>query len=137
MAGNVRELANVIEHAMVTSPSPMLDVADLPEPLCSMELSWVPPAEYSIVPLEAAQKHLVTLALKAAGGHQGRSRTNARDRATTVVSACSTIRTPLINPPRHITRLYQSGTWYHFGTDYQYFADCRPSASIVPIKLTL
>jgi DNA-binding NtrC family response regulator len=71
--GNVRELANVVEHAMVTTPATTLDVVDLPEPLCSTGPTWLPPADFAIVPLEAAQKHLVSLALKAAGGHQAKA----------------------------------------------------------------
>jgi len=71
--GNVRELANAIEHAYVLSTKPLVTVHDLPEIIRRASRSSLDVGDDEIIPLETAERALITKALRAAKGNQARA----------------------------------------------------------------
>jgi len=60
--GNVRELENTIEHAVVLSKSPMIELCDLPTSLFN-----APPDECNILTIQEVEKHSIRKALEDSG----------------------------------------------------------------------
>jgi transcriptional regulator with PAS, ATPase and Fis domain len=71
--GNVRQLANAVERAFVLSGSGVITAEDLPDGLRPACGACDEPVEGEILPLETAERLLITRALQATGGHQARA----------------------------------------------------------------
>ncbi len=86
--GNVRQLRNVLETAVLVTPGDTIDVANLPPEIASLEVRSTPPASagapvgaasYSsapaslddlVMPLEEVERILIRNALRAKGGNR-------------------------------------------------------------------
>ncbi len=72
--GNVRELANAIEHGFVLTEGRVIREDHLPEAVRATTIADAGLSEdIQIVPLEIAERALITRALRASGGHQAQA----------------------------------------------------------------
>jgi len=71
--GNIRELANAMEHAYVLCRGDTITTRDLPVSVQAASVSHLTPGDSAVVPLAVAERLLITRALQAAGGNQSRA----------------------------------------------------------------
>jgi transcriptional regulator with PAS, ATPase and Fis domain len=74
--GNVRQLANALEHSYIMTSSDQIDASDLPPYVLTQDQVEAEPeglANTPVEPLEDVMKRAVARALKATEGHQGQA----------------------------------------------------------------
>jgi two-component system response regulator HydG len=71
--GNVRELAHVVERALVLARSSEVPLHELPPTVLSPDPSGLPLAEGEILPIRIVQRRYAAWVLQQCGGHRGRA----------------------------------------------------------------